>query len=370
MLIHLFWQFFVLGCLSFGGPIAHVSYFQHRFVHQLAWLDDREFSRLYALCTLLPGPTSSQLGFAIGYHRRGILGALAACIAFTLPSFTLMFTAAVGLINSNEIHWLKMHHAMALLAFLVVADACAAMLKGLIQDRRQLILVIIFTMGLVSGINTILLIVGAVLTGVIFHRSSPQITPQPKLSLNLTSTGLFACLLALSWWARDSLFGGFYLTGSSVFGGGHVMLPLLQHQFSAVLDHQALLSAYALAQAIPGPMFTIATYLGAVLSPENPLIGALSATLGIFIPGFLAVLMFYKGWQHWQEHSWVKTAMYTLNPAMIALLLSSLFTFIVPHSIHSLWDIAALAIASLAFIILPKGIIWAAVLLLASQFIG
>jgi chromate transporter len=368
---HIFWQFARLGCVSFGGPTAHVGYFHRAFVQQNAWLDEETFSRFNALCTLLPGPSSSQLGFAIGYYRAGIIGGLQAFLGFTLPSFLIMLGVALGALkfdNANG-HWPTFVAAMKLFAVIVVADACASMTSQLCRTAYQKGILIVAVSALLMGINTLLVLASAALVGAIMTRQKKdhyrRNMPQPQwLSLLL-----FLLLLAICAVSGDNLFSQFFLIGSSVFGGGHVMLPLIQQQLADSLPSNDLLSAYALAQAIPGPMFTAATYLGATLSPNAPMWGALLATLGIFLPGFLLVITFFRTWQRSQPSARFVGITEGLFPAMAALLVASLFAFIIPSSVHNYNDLILIAMGAAALHWLPKGLLAAASLILLAKFL-
>jgi len=372
MPLTIFWQFFILGCLAFGGPAAHISYFQNRFVQQLAWLDNDKFAQLNALCTLLPGPSSSQLGFAIGLHKGGITGGLAAFLGFTTPSFFLMASAAMGVIywEHSAGVWNSVIAAMKLFAVVVVADASAGMMTSLCLKKYQWLIMMVTTIAFLAGMPAIGIILVAGLLGGLFHRDQTHNNERYDLTFNRLAVLAFLLLLLLSLWQSDAIFSAFYLIGSSVFGGGHVMLPMLLQQFAQTLSSTDLLSAYALAQAIPGPMFTAASYLGVVIGTEAPWSSALFATLGIFAPGLLLILAFFKHWEGWQQHARIVSMINYINPTMVGLLMSSLLGFIIPSSIYEYSDLLLIAIAAVLLAFAPRGLLFAAGAILLAKLIG
>lgn len=361
--------FFSVGCLSFGGPVAHIGYFQTLFVQRLKWLDDEEFNRLNALCTLLPGPSSSQLGFAIGFHRGGIWGALQAFLGFTLPSFVLMTVAGIGLLEftKSSITWLSIIAALKIFAVIVVADACAAMQSNLCTTRQSQWIFIATTALLLLGISPSIVILGAGVLGLLTAPKGLYPTVNMRTRINWIAATAFIGLLIASSFYNDTLWGGFFIVGSTVFGGGHVVLPLITQHVSQSITSDTILAGYALAQALPGPMFTFASYLGAISSTATPILGACIATVAIFLPGFLLVMTFNRHWQTLHYHPLVQAVMGGLHPAMVALLASTLFAYIIPSSIFSYFDIALAAIAALVFWWAPRGLLLAALFLIVTK---
>ncbi|MGL6625658.1 chromate efflux transporter [Aeromonas jandaei] len=351
-----FWRFLWLGCVSFGGPAAHIGYFQRTFVQRLGWLEQSEFARLLALCQLLPGPASSQLGFAIGRHRAGLGGALAAFVGFTLPSFILLLAAALGvaLVGSNL--WLASAlHGLKLLALIVVADAVLAMSRQFCSNRlAQGIMVataaaLWWLPGLLTQLGMLAL---AALLSARFQRvegaqgvSEPRFatTSQPNWLLLLLFAALFVGLPLLGG-PLGQLVADFYRAGALVFGGGHVVLPLLAESVGHTLSEQQFLTGYSLAQLVPGPMFTLATYLGAQLLPGTPLLGALAATLALFAPGFLLLWAVGPCWQQWLARPRLAGAVAGINAAVVGLLLAALY--------QPVWQSAVLAPTDLALAVI------------------
>jgi chromate transporter len=334
------WQIFIrfltLGLISFGGPAAHIGYFRQLFVQELNWLDDKRYASFVALSQFMPGPGSSQVGFAIGYHRGGLLGALTAFVGFTLPSFVLMFLLAL-----TSAHWLEnIHvagaiHGLKLLALVVVAHATLGMFQQFCQRKTaQLIMlataaVILLFPAMVTQL--VVLLMAAMLGTVLLTRGIDTQVDQSPIALNYSWLLLFIIGLLSSFYFinhHDTLaqvFAQFYQVGSLVFGGGHVVLPLLQANVGELVSADRFLTGYALAQAIPGPMFTLATFLGADIWLESPILGALVATSAIFIPGFLLMLVGLKSWHAISERPAIAGAIAGVNAAVVGLLLAALY---------------------------------------------
>ncbi|HHQ4483404.1 TPA: chromate efflux transporter [Aeromonas veronii] len=348
-----FIQFLWLGCISFGGPAAHIGYFQRTFVQRLGWLTQAEFARLLALCQLLPGPASSQLGFAIGRHRAGLGGALSAFVGFTLPSFLLLLAAAIGIGQLGSNLWLDAAlHGLKLLALIVVADAVFTMSRQFCATGMTQGIMVVTAAALwwQPGLLTqLLMLAGAALICARSQRgagSRPATAELPAAASSqphwptLLLFGILFIGLPLLGSPLGQLVADFYRAGSLVFGGGHVVLPLLQESVGHTLKEQQFLTGYSLAQLVPGPMFTLATYLGAQLQPETPLLGALSATLALFAPGFLLLWAVGPCWQQWLARPRLAGAVTGINAAVVGLLLAALY--------QPVWQSAVLAPTDLA----------------------
>ncbi|MBL0637723.1 chromate efflux transporter [Aeromonas veronii] len=348
-----FIQFLWLGCISFGGPAAHIGYFQRTFVQRLGWLTQAEFARLLALCQLLPGPASSQLGFAIGRHRAGLGGALSAFVGFTLPSFLLLLVAAIGIGQLGSNLWLDAAlHGLKLLALIVVADAVLTMSRQFCATGMTQGIMVVTAAALwwQPGLLTqLLMLVGAALICARSQRGAGSVPASAELPSAASSQPhwptmlLFGVLfigLPLLGSPLGQLVADFYRAGSLVFGGGHVVLPLLQESVGHTLNEQQFLTGYSLAQLVPGPMFTLATYLGAQLQPEMPLLGALLATLALFAPGFLLLWAVGPCWQQWLAQPRLAGAVTGINAAVVGLLLAALY--------QPVWQSAVLAPSDLA----------------------
>ena len=341
----IFRQFLLLGLISFGGPAAHVGYFHQRFVVQLQWLSEADFARLLALTQFLPGPASSQLGFAIGRVRGGVAGAFVAFIGFTLPSFLLMALLAIYAAALPE--WLQGGVVTGLkwLAVVVVADAvwnmgarfCTAPLtRGLALGVALLLLLWPALWGQVAA----LLLAAAV--GWYWLRPANAQPLQGKPVWRWLPLVIFALLALLALLPAGQLLGlwnDFFTAGALVFGGGHVVLPLLQELVGPQMSPDSFLTGYAAAQAVPGPMFSLAAYLGAVLLPASPWWGALLATLAIFLPGFLLVLGMMEGWQWLSSRPALAGAVAGINAAVVGLLLAALYQPVFISAVHDGWDL-------------------------------
>ncbi|EJL6536213.1 chromate efflux transporter [Vibrio cholerae] len=359
-MLTIFRTFFALGWVSFGGPAAHIGYFRHTFVEKLRWLSEQEYAQFVALSQFLPGPGSSQVGFAIGYHRGGLAGAWAAFLGFTLPSVLIMLLLA-GL-SSHLLDtplFEQVIHGLKLLAIIVVADACLTMYRNFCQQRLTAGLCVLTAVAitLAPGLITqfaVLLIAAFV--------GQARLAPQQSFSTTSFSPSwlsllLFASLLlGLPLLAASSplveLFGHFFQAGSLVFGGGHVVLPLLQNALGDSLSTDQFLTGYAAAQAVPGPMFTLATYLGYVLTPEMPVVGALIATLAVFLPGFLLLLGVLKNWSALAQRPKVAGAMQGVNACVVGLLLAALYQPVWSSTVHAPLDWAALLVGFFLFKVL------------------
>lgn len=350
-------QFLWLGCISFGGPAAHIGHFQRTFVERLGWLTQAEFAQLLALCQLLPGPASSQLGFAIGRQRAGLGGALAAFAGFTLPSFLLLLAAAIGLGQLGNNVWLDAAlHGLKLLALVVVADAVLTMSCQFCKTTRNQGIMIATAAALwwQPGLLTqLVMLAGAAL--LCARVGAPQ-TPGPQSSATQSIPAhqphwptllLFALLfvgLPLLGGPVGQLVADFYRAGSLVFGGGHVVLPLLAESVGHSLNQQQFLTGYSLAQLVPGPMFTLATYLGAQLLPASPVGGALLATLALFLPGFLLLWAMGPCWQSWLARPRLAGAVAGINAAVVGLLLAALYQPVWQSAVLVPTDLALAAI--------------------------
>jgi chromate transporter len=325
-----FYQFLILGCISFGGPAAHIGYFQTTFVQKLSWLDQQAYVKLVALSQFLPGPGSSQVGFAIGLRRAGLAGGLAAFIGFTLPSFFLLYLLAIFALDSRDSIMIDgVIQGLKQLAVIVVADASLSMFKSFCKDKLSITLMVISTLCFLvfpSLWIQMAVLALAALAGILLSRSSD------KSQSTLTMLGIkrfpliaFSVLFVGLPFINAELFASFYQAGSLVFGGGHVVLPLLQQTVGEQISNDQFLTGYAAAQAVPGPMFTLATYLGATLLPAEPLTGALLATFGIFLPGFLLIYGLQNTWETLTQNPKVAGGAAAINAAVVGLLVSALY---------------------------------------------
>ncbi|ELF1353333.1 chromate efflux transporter [Vibrio cholerae] len=359
-MLTIFRTFFALGWVSFGGPAAHIGYFRHTFVEKLRWVSEQEYAQFVALSQFLPGPGSSQVGFAIGYHRGGLAGAWAAFLGFTLPSVLIMLLLA-GL-SSHLLDtplFEQVIHGLKLLAIIVVADACLTMYRNFCQQRLTAGLCVLTAVaitlapGLITQFAALLI---AAFVGQARLAPQPSSSPEAFRPSWLALLLFVSLLLGLPLLAASSplveFFGHFFQAGSLVFGGGHVVLPLLQNALGDSLSTDQFLTGYAAAQAVPGPMFTLATYLGYVLTPDMPVVGALIATLAVFLPGFLLLLGVLKNWSALAQRPKVAGAMQGINACVVGLLLAALYQPVWSSTVHAPLDWAALLVGFFLFKVL------------------
>lgn len=351
-LIDIFYRFFILGLVSFGGPIAHIAYFKKTFVDKLKWLDDESYSKIVALSQFLPGPSSSQVGFTIGLKRGGIFGGILAFIAFTLPSFLfLYFLWYFGVFQNDNSYINSVIYALKLFAVVVVLDATFGMFRSFCKDKNTIAIFIFASILLIlfsSIFNQIFVLILCAILGFLFIKTENK--NKEKIILpNFLILGIFLVLLflAFSFEFKNelvNLFFDFYKSGSLVFGGGHVVLPLLQESLGNQVFDDTFLIAYSLAQTVSGPMFTIATYLGADIIKDSPFIGALVATFGIFLGGFLLILAFYKSFESFSKNEKLSRIITAINSSVVALLFATLVNTIVPAAIYSVFDVVLVII--------------------------
>ena len=335
--------FLRLGLTSFGGPIAHLGYFREECVVRRPWLDDRSYADLVALCQFLPGPASSQVGIAIGLSRAGYGGALAAWLGFTMPSAIALILFAYGVGTLGDAAGSGWLHGLMVAAVAVVAQAVLSMMRTLTPDRERATIALaaaVIVLAMPTSWTQILVIALGGLVGWLLLPAEPaadhaNLPLRVSRRVGATLLGTFFLLLIglpfaasiLSVQGLD-LFNVFYRTGSLVFGGGHVVLPLLQ---AAVVppgwvSNDAFLAGYGAAQAVPGPLFTFAAYLGAVMrDAPNGWLGALVCLIAIFLPSFLLVLGALPFWESVRHMPRARTALAGVNAAVVGLLLAALY---------------------------------------------
>ncbi len=351
-----FRAFLKLGLTSFGGPIAHLGYFRDELVTRRKWIDEAGYADLVALCQFLPGPASSQVGFALGLMRGGPLGALAAWAAFTLPSALLLVLFAFGASAFEGPIGAGLIHGLKIVAVAVVAQAVWGMARNLAPDRTRAsialaaVLIVIFMAGSIGQVAAIL--IGG-LAGLWLCRTAPDpavghLTFPVSKRAGTVSLVLFALLLLMLPFAAGlgqgaALFDSFYRAGSLVFGGGHVVLPLLQAEVvtSGAVSNDAFLSGYGAAQAVPGPLFTFAAYLGAVMgTAPNGIIGAIIALVAIFLPGFLLLIGALPFWDAFRSRPVAQAAMRGANAAVVGILGAALYDPVWTSAILTPYDFA------------------------------
>ncbi|RCX04650.1 chromate efflux transporter [Marinomonas foliarum] len=351
-----FLSFFMLGFTSFGGPAAHLGYFNQTFIKRKQWASEAQYAQWIALSQIVPGPGSSQVGFALGYHRAGLLGAIAAFVAFTLPSFVVMvLLAQFGHHWQGHVWFDSVVHALKLLAVVVVADACVSMWRSFCQSKTMAGVTVAsaaFVILSPFGFASLAVLLMSVCFGVITrHSAGPTVTePLPKVRFAWFFLGVALVIFVVSFLLSSGitgLFADFYRAGALVFGGGHVVLPMLATFVPA--SESDLLLGYAAAQAVPGPMFTMASFLGASATPAgaNAWLWAGMATLAVFSSGLLLMLSAQGAWQRLSCHVLFRSAVASLNAAVVGILLAALYHPIGTSSLLSVWDVV---IVGLGFI--------------------
>jgi len=358
--------FLKLGLTSFGGPIAHLGYFRREFVVRRAWLDERAFAELVALAQFLPGPASSQTGFAIGLIRAGYLGGLAAWAGFTLPSAAAMAAFAYG---AGALHGAAgdgLLHGLKLTAVAIVAQAVLGMAQRLCPDRERatiaVLALIVSAFARAAWTQIAVILLGAI-AGLLVCRPSADLagaaaSPPVGRRMGAVFLCLYGALLALSFVpmraGAAALAAAFYRSGALVFGGGHVVLPLLR---AAVVDpgwvsDSAFLAGYGAAQAVPGPLFTFSAYLGAAAAvPPGGIAGAALALVAIFAPGLLIMMAALVFWRDLRALEPARAAMAGVNAAVVGLLASALYDPVWTSAVRAPTDFAIAAAGFVALVV-------------------
>ena len=346
-----------LGLTSFGGPIAHLGYFHNEYIRKRKWMDERSYADLVALCQFLPGPASSQVGIGIGVMRAGVAGGIVSFLGFTLPSVITLILFAL-LIQGFDIGNAGWIHGLKIVAVAVVAHAIIGMANNLTPDlpRKAIALfAIVLTLLWQAAFSQIGVILLSAFIGYLLFKETKE-EPHTRVDFPISHRfaivclGLFFGLLVLlpimreiTSWQWIAMFDSFYRSGSLVFGGGHVVLPLLEREFipTGWLTEEAFLAGYGATQAVPGPLFTFAAYLGTVI---NGWTGGLLATAAIFLPAFLLILGTLPFWNILRSHPKVKGALMGVNAAVVGILISAFYHPIWTSSIKEPVDFAFAAI--------------------------
>ncbi|CAH1198823.1 chromate transporter [Paenibacillus sp. JJ-223] len=327
-----------LGLTSFGGPIAHLGYFHEEYVRRRKWMDERSYADLVALCQFLPGPASSQVGIGIGVIRAGLLGGLTAWLGFTLPSVIALMLFAL-LLQGMDIGSAGWIHGLKIVAVAIVAQAVLGMGQKLTPDRSRATLAMVTASVILlwqTAFTQILMIVIAGILGMMQYRKTAasemtDLSVPVSRKFALFCIAAFVGLLILLPWLSPldrsgwlSFFDRFYRSGALVFGGGHVVLPLLEREVvpTGLVSESDFLAGYGAAQAVPGPLFTFAGYLGTMISGFT---GALIATLAIFLPAFLLVAGALPFWNSLRKSSKMQGALTGINAAVVGILLAALY---------------------------------------------
>ncbi len=373
-MFEVFSVFFRLGLTSFGGPVAHLGYFHEEFVQRRRWMSEQDYADLVAVCQFMPGPASSQVGMAIGLRRAGYPGMAAAWLGFSLPSVVVMVAFALGVAQAGDLSnagWLL---GLKAAAVAVVAQAVLGMAKTIVTDKlRAAVALGAFIAALLMShpLMQIAVIVAGILAGVLalwraqtrddappLYLPEQPATQTSSKALGGVALALFGVLLlALPGLARAThapsatLFESFYRAGALVFGGGHVVLPLLEQATvpTGFVDHDTFLAGYGAAQAMPGPLFTFASYFGASATGVSWLWGATLATTAIFLPAALLVIGIMPFWDQLRAHPRAAGAVAGANVAVVGILAAALYN---PVFIAGVSGPATMAVAATAFVAL------------------
>ncbi len=377
----IFLLFLRLGCTSFGGPIAAIGYFREAFVDHRQWLHESTYTELVALCQLLPGPASSQIALSIGLLRGGYLGAILALLGFALPSTIIMIVFGLTLSDFSDVSQAGWAQGAKIIAVAVVAHAIWKMGKALNPDKTRLFFIIIaaaIALWLPSPFAQVGSILSGGLLGWLFLKKNHAPLPTMHLSIPISRTSAFAALLLffilllvtpiaaqLTQQQAFRAFDGFFRAGALVYGGGHVILPLLQSIVvpGGMVSNDLFLAGYGIAQAIPGPLVSFAAYLGTISKiPPNGVLGGILCLLAIYLPSFLLIIGLLPFWGRIRRYSWMHPVMLGLNASVIGLLIAALYNPVWTNAIHNLKDLC-FALVALLLLSLLKWPPWLVVLL-------
>ena len=375
-------SFFLLGLTSFGGPIAHIGYFRNVFVKEKKWLDEKTYLDFVSLCNFLPGPSSSQVGMSIGYHFRGFSGSLLAWFGFTLPSAIILMIFGYAIFNFENSISYGLLQGLKAIVVVIVLQAILGMRKNLLKDSFDYMIVFITTLILIifpSSLNQFLCLLLSGFFGLIIYKKDKQseIKNNIQIKINFLSCSplifFFSLLFFLPFLSEFfnsnilNLASSFYRIGSLVFGGGHVVLPLLQEEFvsSGMIEKDIFLAGYGAAQAIPGPLFTFSSYLGVFFKSEFSIfLISLLCLFFIFLPSFLLVIGIMPIWQELKKMDIIIRSFKGINASVIGLLVAAFYDPIITSSLRSFEDIILIIIA-LVLLFLTKIPQWLAVFILS-----
>jgi chromate transporter len=372
ILIEVFRVSIKLGLTSFGGPIAHLGYFHNEYIRRRKWMDERSYADLVALCQFLPGPASSQVGIGVGIVRAGLLGGLVAWLGFTLPSI-IALVAFAFLLQGYDIGSTGWIYGLKIVAVAIVAHAILGMGQKLTPDRDRVSIAVIaaaITLYWQTAYSQVFIIVAAGLVGLWLYRNK-AVEKAPDLHITISRSIAIVCLvmfffllialpLLRQWGDVEwlAMFDSFYRAGSLVFGGGHVVLPLLEHEVVSTgwVSESDFLAGYSAAQAVPGPLFTFASYLGTMTGGVS---GSIVATIAIFLPAYLLVAGALPFWNVLRSSPKIQGALVGINAAVVGILLAALYDPLWTNTILESGDfiLAAVLFIMLVFWKLPPWMI-------------
>ena len=380
--LDIFLSFLLLGLTSFGGPIAHIGYFRNFFVKQKKWLDEKLYADFVSLCNFLPGPSSSQVGISIGYYFKGIKGAILAWVGFTMPSVIILLLFGYAILNYDSSIPQGILRGLKAIVVIIVFQAILGMSKNLLKDNIGYMISFITALFLIifpSSFNQLMCLIISGLIGVFVYRNKKSKEKNKKHLFEISFLKIsplilfFIFLLGLPIFNKlfDSnllnLANSFFQVGSMVFGGGHVVLPLLKEEFvtSGMIENDLFLAGYGASQAIPGPLFTFSSYLGIFFNSEiNTLFTSIFCLFFIFLPSFLLLLGTLSIWNELREIDFIVSAFKAVNASVIGLLIAALYDPIIISSLKDYYDFILILISFfiLFFTKIPQ---WAAVFLIS-----
>ena len=380
--LDIFLSFLLLGLTSFGGPIAHIGYFRNFFVKQKKWLDEKLYADFVSLCNFLPGPSSSQVGISIGYYFKGIKGAILAWVGFTMPSVIILLLFGYAILNYDSSIPQGILRGLKAIVVIIVFQAILGMSKNLLKDNIGYMISFITALFLIifpSSFNQLMCLIISGLIGVFVYRNKTSKEKNKKHLFEISFLKIsplilfFIFLLGLPIFNKlfDSnllnLANSFFQVGSMVFGGGHVVLPLLKEEFvtSGMIENDLFLAGYGASQAIPGPLFTFSSYLGIFFNSEiNTLFTSIFCLFFIFLPSFLLLLGTLSIWNELREIDFIVSAFKAVNASVIGLLIAALYDPIIISSLKDYYDFILILISFfiLFFTKIPQ---WAAVFLIS-----
>ena len=380
--LDIFLSFLLLGLTSFGGPIAHIGYFRNFFVKQKKWLDEKLYADFVSLCNFLPGPSSSQVGISIGYYFKGIKGAILAWIGFTMPSVIILMLFGYAILNYDSSIPQGVLKGLKAIVVVIVFQAILGMSKNLLKDNMGYIITFFTALFLIifpSSLNQLICLIISGLIGVFVYREQKRKEKNKKFFIEINFWKIsplilfFVFLIILP--IMNEIFNSnllnlansFFKVGSMVFGGGHVVLPLLKEEFvaSGMIENDLFLAGYGASQGIPGPLFTFSSYLGIFLKSEiNTLFTSIFCLFFIFLPSFLLIIGTLSIWNELRKFDSIINAFKGVNASVIGLLIAALYDPIIISSLESYYDFALILISFviLFFTKIPQ---WAAVFLIS-----
>ena len=376
--LDIFLSFLLLGLTSFGGPIAHIGYFRNFFVKQKKWLDEKLYADFVSLCNFLPGPSSSQVGISIGYYFKGIKGAILAWVGFTMPSVIILMLFGYAILNYDSSIPQGVLKGLKAIVVIIVFQAILGMSKNLLKDNIGYIITFFTALFLIifpSSFNQLMCLIISGLIGVFVYREQKRKEKNKKFFIEINFWKILPLILFFVFLIilpiMNEIFNSnllnlansFFKVGSMVFGGGHVVLPLLNEEFvaSGMIENDLFLAGYGASQAIPGPLFTFSSYLGIFLKSEiNTLFTSIFCLFFIFLPSFLLLIGTLSIWNELRKFDLIISAFKGVNASVIGLLIAALYDPIIITSLKSYYDFILILISFviLFFTKIPQ---WAAV---------